>query len=127
MGTMTSDHRWYIGQVGYVDRMPPLADSSLNEKQREVAEALRKGPRGGVKGPFIPLLRSPELIDRVGKLGEHLRFGSSLNPRIGELVMLIVAREWTNQFEWAVHVLGALKAGVAQCVIDGLADGCYPR
>ena len=77
----------------YADRMPPLHVHSLNEKQRKVAEDLTNGPRGGVKGPFIPLLRSPELVDRLGKVGEYLRFGSSLQPRISEFVMLMVSRE----------------------------------
>jgi 4-carboxymuconolactone decarboxylase len=110
-----------------VERMPALSMSSLNEKQKKVAEELTNGPRGGVKGPFIPLLRSPELVERLGKVGEYLRFGSSLQPRISEWVMLIVSREWTNQFEWAVHVPLALKNGVQQEVIDALAEGRYPR
>ena len=109
-----------------MDRMPPLALSALNEKQRKVAEELINGPRGGVKGPFIPLLRSPELVERLGKVGEYLRFGSSLAPRISEFVMLLVAREWTNQFEWAVHAPLALKNGVSQEVIDALAEGRRP-
>ena len=110
-----------------MDRMPPLAISALNEKQRKVADELINGPRGGVKGPFIPLLRSPELVERLGKVGEYLRFGSSLQPRISELVMLVVAREWTNQFEWAVHVPLALKHGIRQEAIAALAEGRRPR
>lgn len=109
------------------ERMPALPMSALNDRQREVAEELINGPRGGVKGPFIPLLRSPELVERLGKLGEYLRFGSPLPARVGELAMLVVAREWTNQFEWAVHVPLALKSGVAAEVIDALAQGRQPR
>jgi len=121
------DKKWIVGQVTYMDRMPPLPMDSLNKKQRTVAEDLIKGPRRGVKGPFIPLLRSPELVDRLGKVGEYLRFGSSLEARISEFVMLIVSREWTNQFEWAVHLPLTLKNGVNQEVIDALAEGCYPK
>lgn len=122
-----SDAKWIVGELAYVDRMPPLPIPSLNEKQRNVAEELTKGPRGGVKGPFIPILRSPELVERLGRVGEYLRFGSSLEARISELIMLIVSREWTNQFEWAVHLSLALKNGVQQEVIDALAEGRYPK
>jgi len=122
-----SDSRWVVGEVAYADRMPPLAMDLLNEKQRKMAEELINGPRGGVKGPFIPLLRSPELVDRLGKVGEYLRFGSSLQPKISEFVMLIVSREWTNQFEWAVHAPLALKNGIGQEVIDALAEGRRPK
>ena len=109
-----------------LDRMPPLPMQALDARQRKAAEELAAGPRGGVKGPFIPLLRSPELLDRLGKLGEYLRFGSSLAPRIGEFVMLIVAREWTNQFEWAVHAPLALKNGLARETILAVAEGRCP-
>ena len=116
----------WTAQARYVDRMPPLSMEALDARQRQAAQALAAGPRGGVKGPFIPLLRSPELLDRLGKLGEYLRFGSTLAPQIGELVMLIVAREWTNQFEWAVHAPLALKNGIARETILALAEGRCP-
>lgn len=121
-----NDKHWSVGEVSYADRMPPLAAGLMNEKQRRVAEELISGPRGGVMGPFIAALRSPELVDRLGKLGEYLRFGSSLRAGIREFVMLIVSREWTNQFEWATHAPLALKSGVGQGVIDALAEGRRP-
>jgi len=112
--------------MSYVDRMPPLERPAMNEAQRKAADELAAGPRGGVKGPFIPLLRSPELMDRLQKVGEYLRFHSSLEPRINEFVMCVVSRQWTQQFEWAVHVPLALKAGVQHETIAALADGSRP-
>lgn len=108
------------------DRMPPLAEAAMTEAQKESARALAAGPRGGVKGPFIPLLRSPELMDRLQKVGEYLRFHSALEARVSELTTLVVSRRWTQQFEWAVHVPLALKAGVADETIAGLAEGRRP-
>ena len=110
----------------HVDRMPPLERAAMTEAQRKAADELAAGPRGGVKGPFIPLLRSPDLMDRLQKVGEYLRFRSSLEPRISELVMLVVSRHWTQQFEWAVHVPLALKAGVKPETVQSLADGRRP-
>lgn len=110
----------------HVDRMPPLDRAAMTEAQRKVADELAAGPRGGVKGPFIALLRSPELMDRLQKVGEYLRFQSSLEPRISEFVMLVVSRQWTQQFEWAVHVPLAIKAGVHSQTIVSLADGRRP-
>jgi 4-carboxymuconolactone decarboxylase len=106
--------------------MPPLAPAAMNDAQRKAADALTAGPRGGVKGPFIPLLRSPELMDRLQHVGEYLRFRSSLEPRISEFLMLIVSRQWTQQFEWAVHVPLALRAGVKPQTVDSLAAGARP-
>lgn len=109
-----------------IERMPPLDPAAMNESQRKAAAALAAGPRGGVKGPFIALLRSPELMDRLQQVGEYLRFRSSLEPRISELLMLLVSRSWTQQFEWAVHVPLALKAGVNPQTIESLAAGARP-
>jgi len=110
----------------HVERMPPLTAAAMTDAQRAAAEALAAGPRGGVKGPFIPLLRSPDLMDHLQKVGEYLRFRSALEPRLGEFVMLVVSRQWTQQFEWAVHVPLALKAGVNALTVQSLAEGRRP-
>jgi len=107
-------------------RMPPLTPEQMTPPQRAAADELTAGPRKGVKGPFIALLRSPELLARVQKVGEFLRFQSSLSPRASEFATLLVARAWSQQFEWFTHVPLALKAGTAQATIDALRDGRRP-
>ncbi len=109
-----------------VERMPPLRLDEMTDAQRRVAEELIAGPRKGVKGPFICLLRSPELLDRVAKLGEYLRFQSALETRINEFVPMIVARHLTNQFEWAVHQPLALKAGLRPTTAAAVDEGRRP-
>lgn len=117
---------WIVGQLAFRDRMPPLANASLDAAQRRVADELIAGPRKGVKGPFVPLLRSPALVDRLQKVGEYLRFDIALETRLSEFVMLVVSREWTNQFEWHTHVPLARNAGVGEDVIAALAEGRRP-
>ncbi len=109
-----------------VERLRALDLDEMTAAQRAVAEELIRGPRKGVKGPFIALLRSPELLDRVAKVGEHLRFHSALDPRINEFVTMVVARHLTNQFEWAVHVPLALKAGLAPETAAAVAESRRP-
>lgn len=112
--------------VTLVERMPALAEADMDEAQRKAAADLIAGPRGGVKGPFVALLRSPELMDRLQRVGEYLRFNSSLEARITEFIALLVSRDWVQQFEWCTHVPLALKAGLSQGVIDALRDGRRP-
>ena len=112
--------------ASHPDRLPPLPLDQLDPLQRAAAHELIAGPRKGVKGPFIPLLRSPELLARVQKVGEYLRFQSALSPRVSEFATLIVARAWTQQFEWKVHVALALKAGTSEATIAALAEGRRP-
>jgi len=105
--------------------MPPL--SSLDDAQRAAAQALIEGPRKGVYGPFLPLLRSPALLDRVARLGEYLRFDSVLDARIRELAICVAARHVSNQFEWVMHAPLAVKAGVSPEAIEALRSGSRPR
>jgi len=109
-----------------VDRLPQIPDAALSPAQRAAAEELASGPRGKLAGPFVPLLRSPELMRRVQKLGEYLRFESTLPDRIKELAILITARHWDQGYEWAFHLPMALKAGVERAVAEAIAEGRRP-
>jgi 4-carboxymuconolactone decarboxylase len=109
-----------------MDRMPPLPDLDLNESQAAAKAAIINGPRGRFEGPFIPLLRSPDLMGRLEKVGEYLRFGGGLTARIREFAILIVARKFTQQTEWGIHKPIALKAGLQAAIIDAIAEGRRP-
>lgn len=100
---------------------------TLSETQRAAADAIINGPRKALFGPFVPLLQTPALMERVGKLGEALRFEGSLPERLRELVICAVARHCGNQFEWQLHAANALKAGVAAATLAALLDGRVPR
>jgi 4-carboxymuconolactone decarboxylase len=108
------------------DRMPPLHPDQMTEAQKKAAAELSAGPRGSVFGPFVPLLRSPEFMTRLQKTGEYLRFHSAIGSRLSELVILLTARRWTQQFEWSAHYPLALKAGVRAEIADAIADGRRP-
>ena len=107
-------------------RMTMLDAAQMTPAQRAAADELIAGPRKGVKGPFIPLLRSPELMARLQKVGEYLRFGSALPPRLSEFATLLVARQWAQAFEWGVHVPLAIAAGTDPKTIDALREGRRP-
>lgn len=108
------------------DRMPPLARETMDDPQRAAADELIAGPRKGVKGPFIPLLRSPRLLAPLQKAGEYLRFDSALSRRVSEFATLVVARQWTQQFEWFTHVPLARQEGTSAETIEALRSGRRP-
>jgi 4-carboxymuconolactone decarboxylase len=112
---------------GAGERLPMPQANAMNDEQRAAAQALVDGPRKGVYGPFLPLLRSPQLLDRVAKVGEYLRFQSVLDVRVRELATCAVARHTSNQFEWLMHAPLAAKAGVAQSALDALLAGARPK
>lgn len=108
------------------DRMPLPARDAMNDEQRAAAQALIEGPRKGVYGPFLPLMRSPQLLDRVAKMGEYLRFGSVLEARVRELATCVAARHTGNQFEWQMHAPLAAQAGVSAQALELLRVGARP-
>lgn len=107
-------------------RFPDLSKERMTDAQKRVYDAIAGGPRGGVRGPFGVLLRSPDLADRVQKVGEHLRFNSSLPPRLNEFAILINARFWGSKYEWHAHRPLALKGGLPESIADEVARGTRP-
>jgi 4-carboxymuconolactone decarboxylase len=109
-------------------RLRPLPESEMSEAQLEAARELASGPRGKINpnGPNFALLRSPDLMSRTQKVGEYLRFGSSVPPRLNEFAILITARQWNAQIEWNAHHELAIKAGLSPAVAADLLQGRRP-
>jgi 4-carboxymuconolactone decarboxylase len=109
------------------ERCPVPERDAMSEAQRAAADAIINGPRKAIFGPFVPLLQTPVLMERIGKTGEALRFEGALPDDIRELAICVVARETGNQFEWQTHAPLAIKAGIPPEAIDALAGGRRPR
>jgi 4-carboxymuconolactone decarboxylase len=111
---------------GVADRMPPIPADKWTDAQKKSAEEITSGPRKELVGPFIPLLRSPEYMSRLQRVGEYLRYKTSLGSNISEFIILLIARNWTQQFEWYSHESLALKAGINAETIKAIAEGRRP-
>ncbi len=112
--------------AGAGGRFPELAPEAMTPAQKRVAAAIVSGPRGRLVGPFNAWLRSPELADRLQKVGEYIRFNSSLPARLNELAILVTARSWGSQFEWWAHARFALEGGLRSEIVDAIAEGRRP-
>jgi 4-carboxymuconolactone decarboxylase len=108
------------------DRLPPIPPEQWTAEQRRHAQEIIDGPRGALISPFVPMLRSPELMAHSQRLGEYLRYRSALGLRLSELAILLVARHWTQQTEWAIHAPIALREGVRPETVEAVAQGRRP-
>ena len=110
---------------------------NLTPEQRALTDAIKSGPRaklassgaskpGPLGGPFNVWLRSPGIGDLVQKLGEEIRFRSSLAGKLNELAILITARHWTSQYEWFAHHKLALEGGLNPATAQAIAQGRRP-
>ncbi|WP_123025393.1 carboxymuconolactone decarboxylase family protein [Mycolicibacterium stellerae] len=103
------------------ERLP--LPSTLTADQQYAMDKVAAGPRGELIAPFVPLLRAPELMTRLQLVGEYLRFGSGLPDHLTELVILVVARRWDQDYEWGHHVPLARAAGLDEDTIASVRDG----
>ena len=129
--------RWWMGGVLAMaitagraeaqERFPQLTAETMTPAQKTVADAITWGPRKSLGGPFNAWLRSPETADRLQRVGEQLRFHSSVPRRLNEFAILITARAWDADYEWYAHYPLALQAGLKPAVAAELAAGKRPK
>jgi 4-carboxymuconolactone decarboxylase len=108
------------------ERMPEMTLEKMTPAQRSIAEAIMNGPRGRMRGPFNAWLRNPVLADRLQKVGEYVRFNTSLDKRINEMAILMTAQAWGAQYEWYAHAPLAVKAGLDPSVLAAIGAGRKP-
>ena len=115
------------GSAAAQDRMPPIPADKLTDAQKKAIEEFKAARSADISGPFVPLLRSPEVMTRARAMGDYLRFRSSLPPRLSEFVILLTARRWTQQYEWNAHAPLAVKGGLKEQIVKAVADGRRPE
>ena len=121
------------------ERFPLLTQDQLTPEQTKLVGSLLAGPRGGgapvdaaavnrlmANGPFNAWARSPDLGDRLQRVGEYIRYNTSIPLRLNEFAILITARHWTSQYEWFAHLPLALKAGLDPRIAAELAQNRRP-
>jgi 4-carboxymuconolactone decarboxylase len=110
-----------------VDRMPAIPAEKMTPEQKKAADDFAAERKTPVFGPFVPLLRSPEVMLRAKAMGDYLRYKSVLPPQLNEFAILITARHWSQQYEWALHQPIAVKAGLKAEITQTLAEGRRPQ
>jgi 4-carboxymuconolactone decarboxylase len=99
--------------------LPP--EAAMSAEQRAACADAVAGIRGRVPAPMVAWIQNAELANRAQKLGELLRYQTTLEPRLSELAILVCARHWTSHHEWTAHKREALKAGLGAEVVAAIA------
>ena len=114
-------------------RLPYLQRDDLDEAGLAVWDNLlsTRGPSivnniGGLVGPFNALIHAPRVGAAVTRLGTVLRFETSLDRRLRELAIVVVAARWKAEFEWWAHAQLAGKHGIDPAVINAIRRGETP-
>ena len=109
-------------------RVPHLS-SPMNSRQSRSAFTMRLPGRAAVRS--ADRSRSgctfQRLPDKANQFGNVLRSHGTLDRRLFELMILVVARQWSAQYEWFVHERAARQAGVSDAVIEAIRTRRTPR
>jgi 4-carboxymuconolactone decarboxylase len=114
------------GSVSAQQRLPTIPLEQYTAEQKKAVEEFLATPKVPVFGPFEPMTHSPEVMSMARAMGDYLRYHSAIGNTLSELVVLVTAREWSQDYEWYVHYPIALKAGIAKDIADAIADGRRP-
>jgi 4-carboxymuconolactone decarboxylase len=108
-------------------RTPNLTPEEMNPEQRRVYDEIYASRGVWLNGPFAPMLHQPKIADPAQKLGEFVRYNTSLEPELTELAVIAVARHHDSEFEWLQHSRIALKVGVSPEVVEAIRVGERPN
>jgi 4-carboxymuconolactone decarboxylase len=108
-------------------RYREIGPAEMSSVQKEVRDEIVAGRRGRFGGPFQILVRAPEVCRHLQRLGEYLRWGSSLAPALSELVICLTARHLRASYEWHAHAPLAVEAGVPAAAIEAIRTGATPH
>jgi 4-carboxymuconolactone decarboxylase len=108
------------------ERLPTIPPDQYTSAQKKASEEFMAARKVPVFGPFEPMMYSPEVMNQARSMGDYLRYHSSIGNTLSELVILVTAREWSQDYEWSLHYPIALKAGVPKSIADAIADGRRP-
>lgn len=101
-------------------RAPALEPDKLTKEQKRVHDEIAKRiPHGIVRGPFAVLLNAPALADGAIRTYTALR-EARLERRLVELMILVVGRFHSAQYEWFAHERRALEAGIDAETVEAI-------
>jgi 4-carboxymuconolactone decarboxylase len=108
------------------DRFKPLTWDTLTPEQKTMVDDLLAGSRTSLDGPFNAYLRSPDMGNIAQKLGEYVRFRTSVPRKLNEMTIILTAKHWSSQYEWLAHKPLAIAAGLSESVADDIQAGRRP-
>ena len=95
-----------------MSRLGPIRLEELTPDQKRLYDEIMRTRANGLSGPFGVWLRNPSVAEPAEQLQNAFRLHSKLDKRVAELLVLLVARDWTAQYAWYLHEILALKAGL---------------
>jgi 4-carboxymuconolactone decarboxylase len=98
----------------------------MTPAQRQIYDDIVASRGTWLNGPFAPMLLQPEIAEPAQRLGEFVRYNTSLEPQLSELAILLVARHNDCEFEWYQHKRVALSSGLDPAIVEAIRNDDQP-
>ena len=108
--------------------MQVIPEDKMTGAQKKAVEQFKatRGQAATLTGPWTVLIRVPDLLTLGTMWRDHVQNRTVIGNKLTELVILITAREWTQQYEWNAHYQAAIKAGLKAEIVQAIAEGRRP-
>lgn len=102
-------------------RIASLPLDRMTAEQRALHDTIaRQRSVGQVRGPFAVLLHAPDVGERIADMVDHLLSDTRVPHTLKELAIIVIARQYTAQYEWFIHARRAQQVGLDPAVIDAI-------
>ena len=109
-----------------MSRLKELKYEEMNPDQQALHDEILSGPRSRIGGPMNGWFRNPEIGSLIQKVGAYCRYHTTLEPKLSELAILVVARQWNQPVEWWAHQPLAIKAGLKPTIAEAIENRLQP-
>ena len=101
-------------------RVPEVLPDQLSPEQRKVHDLIVSTRGGVIRGPFAMWIRNANLAAAANQLGNAVRLEGKLDAKLFELIILVIARQWSAQYEWFAHAQEAARVGLDSAIIEAI-------
>jgi 4-carboxymuconolactone decarboxylase len=101
-------------------RLPAVRRDQLSGDHQRLYDVIVGTRQAGLAGPFSALIHNATIAGPANELHNAFRLNGKLDRRLFEMLVLIVAGEWSAAYAWSVHERLARKAGLAPAIIDAI-------
>ena len=101
-------------------RLTTLSLADMSDDQKSIHDESTAGQRGTFTPPARAWIHAPGIARHANRLGEYVRYNTTLGAKNSELAILVTARHWSAHYEWYAHKAKALGAGLDPKIIDDI-------
>ena len=110
-----------------MNRLQQLSYDEMSSEQKALHDEILSGPRTQIAGPMHAWFLNPSYGSLIQKVGAFCRYETSLEPRLSELAIIVVARHWNADVEWFSHTKIGLEKGINQDTISAIEKKVRPK